>query len=120
MKPNPRIQFADLLEAEVCRKAVSICRPVDGQVVQNDRLTFCGQHDVNLDRGRPCSLCCFECWQCVLRIMKAVAAVATDMNTSRVAGKEAEGHSICSSIVRARLLYKRALTVSRTTSSTGK
>jgi hypothetical protein len=92
MEPSPRVQPADLFERRVRCKAVSVGRPVDGQVVQDDRLAVRGQHDVDLDRGRPRSLGCLECRQGILRVVGAVAAVAADMDTPRLAGQEAEGH----------------------------
>ena len=57
MEPAAGIQLADLLEAEVGREAVAVRRPVDGQVVQDDRLAVRGQHDIDLDRSRAGSLC---------------------------------------------------------------
>ena len=121
MEPHSCIQPADLLQGEVGREAVAVRRPVDGQVVQDDRLAVRRQHDIDLDSGRASGLRRFEPWQRVLRVVEAVAAMTADMDTTHLAGQEAESHvqSVLPRYVDA-LLYRRALTVSRTTSSTGK
>ena len=47
-KRATRIERADLLEGEIGGEAVPIGGAVDGQIVQDDRLSVLGQHDVDL------------------------------------------------------------------------
>ena len=125
MKADARIEAADALEAKVRCEARAVGRPVEGQVMQDDRFAVGGQHDVDLDGRRARGLGRLKGRQRVLRIVQAVAAVAADMNPPGLGGKETERHGragsslgcgdqvVCSD-------RRGPLTVPRTTRSTGK
>ena len=77
---TPASSSADLLEGEVGREAVTDRRSVYGKIMQDDRLSVFGQHDVDLDCGRTRRLRGIERRQRILRVMKTVAAMAADVD----------------------------------------
>ena len=82
-----------MLETEIGREAAAVGGAVDGEVVQHDRLAVGRQHDVDLDRRRAPILGRLQGRQRVLRVAKAIAPVAADMDVPGLAGKETEGHA---------------------------
>ncbi len=125
IKARASIEAADALEAEVRGEPRAVGRPVEGQVMQDDRFAVRGQHDVDLDGRRTRGLGRPKRRQRVLRIPQAVAAVAADMNPPGLGGKETERHGRAGSSLGCGgqvvvLGQARPRTVPRTTRSTGK
>ena len=91
IKAGSGVEAANLRETEIGGKAVAVGGAVEYAIVKHDRLAFGGQHDIDLDRRRAPGLGSRECRQCVLRAVKAVAAMAAHMDPAGFACQKTKG-----------------------------